>query len=151
MSSAQVSNEIAVLSICRWKTADSSALAPIETSDVLLTGGVDLLHPLLRGSRVDAVEPHGLGQPCLSRPEQADPIRCAVSTAPRADAPSHLSIERKVTDDVATPIWCLGTAFCTTRVSTCMNKPGPAPKIRMSVLTTTSDVCAPNAAQQHQA
>ena len=53
-------------------------------------------------------------------------------------------MERKnVTDEVATPIWFIGTEFCTTRVSTCMNRPSPAPKTRMSAPTTTSDVCAP--------
>ncbi len=53
-------------------------------------------------------------------------------------------IERKkVTDEVPTPICFIGTAFCTTRVSTCMNSPSPRPKTRMSRLTTRSEVCAP--------
>jgi len=50
---------------------------------------------------------------------------------------------KKVTDEVATPSSFIGTAFCTTSVSTCMNKPSPTPKTRMSRLTIVSEVCAP--------
>src|ERR1017187_6896385 len=67
--------------------------------------------------------------------------RRLLKLAPKAATPKEPPIERKnVEEDVATPSWLRGTAFCTATTSTCMTPPMPTPRTTMYSDETTSEV-----------
>ena len=54
-----------------------------------------------------------------------------MKTVPKMATPNEAPMERKkVAPEVATPRSSYATAFCTTRTSTCMTRPSPAPKTK---------------------